>query len=90
MDKDKSAVQEFLGDLKGGDNLQETDPFANLNKEEQPEEKTEKKEEVLPFHKDPKIQKYIEKEISRKLSEYEVKEAPKGVEDEFKDVMECP
>lgn len=92
MDKEKSAVEQFLGDLQGENKTFEENPEDPFN---QPEEKGEtviedKEEKPLPFNKDPKVQKFIEKEVSRKLSEYEVKEAPttQGAEDEFKDVMD--
>jgi len=88
MDKDKSAVESFLGELEGENKPFEPqgDPF---NKPEG-EEIEEKEEKPLPFNKDPKIQKFIAKEIAKGLEKYEVKEAPQtqGAEDEFKDVMD--
>src|SRR5260221_2844163 len=93
--KEESAVQKFLGEVgiegekSAFQNTQE-DPF---NKEV-PEVKVEEKEEVketkpLPFNKDPKIQKFIEKEISKRLENFK-SEAPqtRTEEDNFKDVME--
>lgn len=96
MDKEKSAVENFLGELQGENKtFEETpeNPFEQLDNqtENTVENQVEEKEEKpLPFNKDPKVQKFIEKEISKRLSEYEVKEAPKtqGAEDEFKDVIE--
>ena len=89
MDKDKelSTVQQFLGE-SGVDKQQfeETpeDPFP----QEIPEEKGEVVEEKpLPFNKDPKVQKFIEKEISKRLAEFEPKEdkpAPtQAVDDDY-------
>ena len=69
---------DFLGDLKEKADKdpfkpEEEDPFASLNKEEvkmEEEEPVEKVEEKpLPFHKDPRVQKYIEKEISKRIPE---------------------
>ena len=67
-----SAVDEFLGDLA---NNGSQDPFSGTpddlfeaptkpEKEEVVEEK-----EKIPFNKDPKIQRFIEKQVERKLSE---------------------
>jgi hypothetical protein len=87
MDKNKSAVDEFLGDLKENDTFKQDDVF----KEEVIEPKVEEKEEVLPFHKDPKIQKFIEKELDKRLKDYVVTEdkpQTQGAEDEFKDVID--
>lgn len=77
MDKNKTELEEFMGSLgsKGAsDPLEDKgeDPFSHL--EETPEEIVEevKEEKPLPFNKDPKIQKYLEKrerEIEDRLSE---------------------
>lgn len=71
MDKEKSAVEAFL---EGTDNPSmfeqpSNDPFetkevAEVKSEEVVEGKEEKS---LPFHKDPKVQKFIEKEIEKRL-----------------------
>lgn len=63
MDKNKTAVEAFLGELEGHNekNTFETpkeDPFIP---EETPVEKEPEEEKALPFNKDPKIQKYLEK-----------------------------
>lgn len=73
-----SAVDEFLGDL----NETQDDPFESQVDEtlfgaepsEAPIEEPagtegEPAEVKLPFHKDPKVQKYVQKEIERALSE---------------------
>lgn len=44
------------------------DPFAQPAKEEEKEEEV-KDEKPLPFHKDPKVQKFIDKEISKRMAE---------------------
>lgn len=98
MEKDKSAVNEFLGDLN---NASEKDPlseskedllFGNQPAKEEPKEETIEKEEKIPFHKDPKVQRFIEKEISKRMSEYkpqsEVEKFVKETEtDEITDVL---
>lgn len=75
MEDENKTNEEFLGDLK--DNAEgdpftpnSDDPFASIEKKE--EVKTEepvvdKEEEKLPFHKDPKVQRYIEKELEKAL-----------------------
>lgn len=76
MDKNKSELDEFMAGLGGGaptDPLQkkEDDPFNHLEKKEEVDEVVEeqKEEKPLPFNKDPKIQKFIEKEISKRIAE---------------------
>ena len=68
-----SAVDEFLGDLA---NNGSQDPFSGTPDDlfEAPtkpekEEVVEEKEEKVPFNKDPKIQRFIEKQVEKKLSE---------------------
>jgi hypothetical protein len=74
MAENQSAEDEFLGDLA---NNGSQDPFDGTpddlfeaptepKEEEVVEEKVEK---ALPFNKDPKIQRFIEKQVERKLSE---------------------
>ena len=71
--ENQSTEDEFLGDLA---NNGSNDPFdgtpddlfeapTETKKEENVEEKVEK----VPFNKDPKIQRFIEKQVERKLSE---------------------
>lgn len=83
-----SAVDDFLGgvnEVKDDPFKQESeDPFAT--KEEVKSEEVEKidaeeKEEKLPFHKDPKVQRFIEKEISKRLSEQKPTETERFVKD---------
>lgn len=71
MDKD-SEFNKFLGTLgdddKNGFEEQTEDPFAHLNTEESPiEEPVEEK--PLPFNQDPKVQKYIAKQVAKALAE---------------------
>lgn len=90
-EKEKSAVQSFL---EGTENEQlnpfETevkDPFATETVEEVVEEKEEK---PIPFHKDPKLERYLskrEKEIeARLLAQLPRQETVE--EDEFQDVVD--
>lgn len=74
MPEDKnSAVEDFLSGLGKAkeDPFKSTDPFATLGEEPTTEEETNEVEEekALPFHKDPKLQKFIEKEVSRRIAD---------------------
>lgn len=72
-DETKKAVDEFLSDLRTEEEIQ--DPFQKTQDEvvleEQPkgEDENDKEEKPLPFHKDPKIQRYIDKEIAKRIPE---------------------
>jgi hypothetical protein len=77
MDKNKSELEEFMGDLASKSNAyplenKSEDPFNHLEKKEEVAEevKESKEEKPLPFNKDPKIQKFIEKEISKRLENF--------------------
>lgn len=97
-DENKNAVDEFLGDLK---NNGQTDPFNeapedpfNQPKEEPVEEKKEEvveekvEEKPLPFHKDPKVLRFIEKEIEKRTKEPEVlREEPKDEPSDIDEVL---
>lgn len=90
-----NEVDEFLGDLKETENdpfkSETEDPLAQPEKEEKkPEEKDEKEEEKLPFHKDPKVQRFIEKEIERRMPKETIIEkevVSKDEEDPLLDVL---
>lgn len=74
MEKDKSAIEEFLGEEfsnKGKDPFDQTqdDPFATQENTQETETEETKEEKPLPFHKDPKVQKFIDKEISKRMAE---------------------
>lgn len=78
---ENNAVEEFLGDIKGDD----TNPFKDT------EEKVEKKEEVeekVPFHKDEKVQKFIEKEVAKRVGEIQPREIIREVPFEGKETSE--
>lgn len=89
MDKDKSELDNFLGDLSNTSSEElkpAEDPFVEKPKEEEEPEI----EKPLPFNKDPKVQKFIEKEISRRLADFrpEVSRETQSEEDSFKDVID--
>lgn len=93
MEKEKSAVEQFLGDLNDpsvdnpfGDEIQ--DPFHVPEIKEEVKEEV-KEEKPLPFNKDPKVQKFIEKEISKRMQQFEPreKEPVKEENDEVSDVL---
>lgn len=72
--KPNSAVDDFLNEVNGNeqDPLKvEQDPFADTAVEkkevESPEENSEDEEKV-PFHQNKKLQKFIEKEVAKRLS----------------------
>lgn len=63
-----SAVDEFLEQVNEDKTLKpEADPFAGVTVEqkEEPVVKEEKEEKPLPFHEDPKVKRYIEKEVAK-------------------------
>lgn len=66
-----NEVDKFLNDTNGDENPfkeEAKDPFESvIKKEEKVVEDTVTEEKPLPFHKDPKVQRYIEKEIAKKL-----------------------
>ncbi len=76
--ENQSAEDEFLGDLA---NNGSNDPFTetsedlfNLPEEKEEEKKDEgieedKEEKALPFNKDPKIQRYIQKQVEKTLAD---------------------
>ncbi len=84
MEEKDKAVKNFLGELEKDvnpfeDNLK--DPFAK--EETQKQEVTEEKvEKPLPFNKDPKIQKFIEKELDKRLKDFKVEPAKETKADE--------
>ena len=87
-EKEVSAVQKFLGEIgdKGDKNPFEENPEDPFAKEGETKEVVEAKEKPLPFNRDPKIQKYIQKEISKHLEELRerpVKETPQETDDYY-------
>lgn len=61
MEKEKDAVLDFLNG---------TEEKSEVFKEETTEEPVvETEEKVLPFHKDPKVQRYVERQIEKALKD---------------------
>lgn len=92
----KNEVDEFLGGLKGEQNNdpfkpESDDPFANnsFKTVEKTEDKGEKveNEKPLPFHKDPKLAKFIEKEVSKRMADFKP-ETVKEKEDKADEITE--
>ena len=70
-----SEVEDFLNGGQGKEQSdpfkpESKDPFENLSSKEEVGEKEEVDEKPLPFHKDPKVAKFIEKEISKRMADY--------------------
>ncbi len=82
MDKETSVVEDFLNLDK-----EETNPFKDT--EEIIEQKEPEKEEEIPFHQNPKVLKFIDKQVSKRLAEFKPVETTNDKEDNsFKDVLE--
>lgn len=76
MDKEKNAIDRFLGEF--GNEETPKDPFEDEQAqdpfeepEEIPVEKEEVKEKPLKFNEDPKVQRYLKKEIDKALSQFQ-------------------
>lgn len=95
MDKNKTELEEFMGSLGSSgdkDPLQENqeDPFGHFEKKEEEIIEDPKEEKPLPFNKDPKVQRFIEKEISKRLKDIEIparEETKAPVDDRVSDVL---
>lgn len=101
----KSEVDTFLEQVGGKAPTDpfvkdESDPLANTKVEEGSVDEGTKgtaddgqeDDKTLPFHKDPKVQRYIEKEIGKKLKDMKPAEAPArqeldGTEDELTETL---
>jgi hypothetical protein len=62
------------------------DPFAKHTVEE---EVVEEEAKPLPFHKDPKVQKFIDKQVEKRLENFKQVETPKEAQgdDDVTDVL---
>lgn len=94
MDEKNNAVDDFLGDLKNNDgddvfNPQEgEDLFGEGETQTEEEDTEEEKEEKVPFHKDPKVQRYIEKEIAKHIPQKTQEQTQAPIEgDSIDDVL---
>jgi hypothetical protein len=86
----KNEADEFLNGLDDSSKEfdENTDPFAEETTTEAKEPEEVEEEKPLPFHKDPKVQRYVEKQIAKALEgktvEKEfVKEAGESVDDYY-------
>jgi hypothetical protein len=91
MDKDKTELDAFLGDLSNtsSEELKQSEDVFDTKEETVEEPEIEK---PLPFNKDPKIQKYLEKR-EREMEERLKASIPttreiQNEEDSFKDVID--
>lgn len=89
---ENNVVNEFLGLEEPKENPFEqetTDPFASQEAEEKEEgEATKVDEKPLPFHKDPKVQKFIDKEVSKRLENFKPETVIQGQpEDEITELL---
>ncbi len=72
MPNDKTAVEEFLGDIgkPQEDPFKSPDPFAPQEEVEEGDKvAVEEDSKPLPFHKDPKVLRFIEKEVGKRISQ---------------------
>ena len=69
MAEDKSVVDSFLSEVNKNDApLEEQNPFKDVTVEQKEvpvEDEVVKEEKPLPFNQDPKIQRFIQKEVER-------------------------
>ena len=80
MSENQSATDDFLDGLDKNEEL-------NLTNQEEPlfPEETEKKEEKVPYHENEKIQRYIAKEVNKRM-----KDIKPSAEDTFKEEIGEP
>lgn len=89
MDKNQdSAVKQFLEGTNDNMFDQSKDPFADVTIEQKEEPIEEKEEKPLPYHKDPSLQRYIDKKVKEGLGSREEKEDKPQAVDDFKDVVD--
>jgi len=90
MDKEKSVLDKFL-DGEEGQTMFEKPEDSMFSQKEEVEEKVEEEEKALPFHKDPKVLKFIEKEISKRTQKQEESKPSRGNDesDEISDAIQA-
>lgn len=85
MPTDKSAVDDFLSSLGG---QEEKDPFAAIGEPEEKVIEEDKVEKPIAFHKDPKVLRFIEKEVAKRTTDIKpAVPATVGTDDEITDVL---
>lgn len=84
--EETKAVDEFLGDVREDD---KPDALLEVNtevkEEEEPDEVIEDK--PLPFHKDPKVLRFIEKEVERRLPREKEQPVEEPTTDDIDEVL---
>lgn len=70
----------------------ESDPLANTTSDKKEVVGDDNDDKPLPFHKDPKVQRYIEKEIGKRIKDIRPNDAPspkgdESTEDELTDTL---
>jgi hypothetical protein len=79
-----SVVDEFLNQVnKEGPDVKDENPFANITVEQKEVPKVDEPEEEKPiaYHEDPKLRRYIEKEIAKATANLTPREETKFRED---------
>lgn len=85
-DKQKSAVESFLGELaeeqENPFGQPSEDPFASQETDKTIEVEEDTAAKPLPFNKDPKVLKFIEKEVGKRMAEVKPveREVPKDTQ----------
>lgn len=89
-EKTKSAVESFLEGTSNENMFEKpsNDPFAAVEAKGEVTEEAEEKEKPLPFHKDPKVQKFIDKEIEKRLKDIKPSETKTESKQENDEVVE--
>jgi hypothetical protein len=89
MNNEKNVVEDFLGNLKGDESNDPftkdvEDPFASSTREDKKEESgsndSDEDSKPLPYHEDPKLQRYIQKEVKRLTSQNRPSATPSATE----------
>lgn len=93
MENEKSAVDSFLGELKDDKIIDQFAQEQPLENKEIDDKVNDREEKPLPFHKDPKIQKYLEKrerEMEERLkASIPTPQERQTEEDSFKDTIDA-
>jgi hypothetical protein len=90
MDKD-NAVQKFLADFEPEQSEQFPEQetiFSDKEPEPIVEEEVAPKEKRLPFHKDPKVQRYLDEEIEKRMSQFKPEPVAPYEDNEVREVLE--
>jgi hypothetical protein len=82
MNNEKSAVEEFLGEMEESEFQPDgQNPFNEPETTVEPETPAKGEDEKLPFHKDPKVSRYIQKQIDKALKDSKPSEESKFVKE---------